>query len=103
MSTEELQVQALIEDISANIERQEEVLRQLRHSKCAAHRRLNAIRDPVARLPLEISSSILVNCLENDRFPKPGARHAPMLLLNVCGAWTNIALSTPKLWTRIHL
>ncbi|KAJ7453694.1 hypothetical protein B0H11DRAFT_272149 [Mycena galericulata] len=101
MSAEELQVQALIEDISANIERQEEVLRQLRHSKCAAQRQLNAIRDPVARLPLEISSSIFVNCLE--RFPEPGARHAPMLFLNVCSAWTSIALSTPKLWTRIYL
>ncbi|KAJ7453689.1 hypothetical protein B0H11DRAFT_1740913, partial [Mycena galericulata] len=101
MSAEELQVQALIEEISANIERQEEVLRQLRYNKCAAQSRLNAIRDPVARLPLEISSSIFVNCL--DRFPKPGARRAPMLFLNVCGAWTSIALSTPELWTRIRL
>ncbi|KAJ7453690.1 hypothetical protein B0H11DRAFT_272109 [Mycena galericulata] len=101
MSAEELQVQALIEEISANIERQEEVLRQLRYNKCAAQSRLNAIRDPVARLPLEISSSIFVNCL--DWFPKPGARQAPMLFLNVCGAWTSIALSTPELWTRIRL
>ncbi|KAJ7457919.1 hypothetical protein B0H11DRAFT_2199517 [Mycena galericulata] len=100
MSDEELKIQALIEGISADIERQEEVLRQ-RDSKCAAQRRLNAIRDPVARLPLEISSSIFVTCL--DWFPKPGARHAPMLFLNVCCAWTSIALSTPELWTRIRL
>ncbi|KAJ7449979.1 hypothetical protein B0H11DRAFT_1877557, partial [Mycena galericulata] len=96
MSAEELQIWALIEDISADIERQEEVLRQLRYSKCAAQRRLNAIRDPVARLPLEISSSIFVDSLE--RFPEPGARDAPMLFLNVCCAWTSIALSTPELW-----
>ncbi|KAJ7457904.1 hypothetical protein B0H11DRAFT_2199507 [Mycena galericulata] len=101
MSAEELQVQALIEDISADIERQEGVLRQLRSNKCAAQRRLNSLRDPVARLPLEVSSSIFVNCL--DRFPTSGARHAPMLFLNVCGAWTSIALSTPELWTRIQL
>ncbi|KAJ7453696.1 hypothetical protein B0H11DRAFT_272173 [Mycena galericulata] len=101
MSAEELKIQAIIDDISADIEQQEEVLRQLRYDECAAQRRLNAIRDPVSRIPLEISSSIFVNCLE--RFPEPGARHAPMLFLNVCSAWTSIALSTPELWTRIYL
>ncbi|KAJ7457956.1 hypothetical protein B0H11DRAFT_1818048 [Mycena galericulata] len=99
MSVEELQ--ALIDDISAEIVRQNEVLTQLHHSKCAAQRRLNAIRDPFARLPLEISAYIFVNCMEP--FPEPKANNVPMLLLDICSAWTRITLSTPELWTRIRL
>ncbi|KAJ7449989.1 hypothetical protein B0H11DRAFT_1674062, partial [Mycena galericulata] len=78
------------------IDRQTEVLRQLRHRRSAAQRRLNAIRDPVAQLPLEISSYIFVNCLE--LYPQPRAIYFPMLFLNICSAWTRIALSTPELW-----
>ncbi|KAJ7046798.1 hypothetical protein C8F04DRAFT_1061786 [Mycena alexandri] len=92
-------IQTRIERLSAEIERQKDVLDQLEHSRSAAQRQLNAIRDPVARLPLEISSEIFLQCLSFS--PKPSPRAAPMLLLNVCSAWSNIALSTPTLWAAI--
>ncbi|KAJ7102813.1 hypothetical protein C8R44DRAFT_347035 [Mycena epipterygia] len=60
-----------------------------------------AILDPVARLPLEISSEIFIRCLPP--LPKPGAFQVPMLFLNICNAWTDIALSTPALWASIHV
>ncbi|KAJ7453639.1 hypothetical protein B0H11DRAFT_1740939, partial [Mycena galericulata] len=82
--------------ISADIELQKAVLKNLEHSKILVRRQLNSVRDPVARLPLEISSEIFIQCLRP--FPVPRARHAPMLFLNVCNAWTDIALSTPALW-----
>jgi hypothetical protein len=100
MSVEE--IQARIAQLSVDIETQRELLRQLENSKIFAQRQLNAIRDPVARLPLEISSEIFVRCLPPFR-PTPGARSLPMLLLNICSAWTHIALSTPALWASIDL
>ncbi|KAJ7453645.1 hypothetical protein B0H11DRAFT_1820317 [Mycena galericulata] len=57
--------------------------------------------DPIARLPLEISSEIFVQCIPSR--PEPGANHFPMVLLNICCAWTAIALSTPQLWESIHV
>ncbi|KAJ7457953.1 hypothetical protein B0H11DRAFT_2062038 [Mycena galericulata] len=57
--------------------------------------------DPVARLPFEIASEIFVQCIPSR--PKPGANHIPMVLLNICRAWTAIALSTPQLWNSIHV
>ncbi|KAJ7924445.1 hypothetical protein B0H13DRAFT_1194275 [Mycena leptocephala] len=99
MSVEE--IQARIAQLSVDIEMQKELLRQLENSKSAAQGQLNAIRDPLARLPLEISSEIFLQCLPFH--PTPGARSAPMLLLNVCNAWTHIALSTPALWASIDL
>ncbi|KAJ7450024.1 hypothetical protein B0H11DRAFT_324527 [Mycena galericulata] len=99
MSAEELQ--ALIEKLGVDIDRQKEVLTQLERRKIAAHRQLNGIRDPVARLPLEIASEIFSQCIPSRAMT--GADHVPMLFLNVCNAWANIALSTPGLWARIHL
>ncbi|KAJ7876576.1 hypothetical protein B0H13DRAFT_999254 [Mycena leptocephala] len=102
MSVEELQ--SCIDKFSEDIERQKEVLKQLERSKSAAQRRLNAIRDPVAQMPLEISSEIFRQCLPPFPIrPTPRSHAVPILFLNVCNAWTDLALSTPSLWAAIHL
>ncbi|KAJ7235103.1 hypothetical protein B0H12DRAFT_151796 [Mycena haematopus] len=100
-SVEELRER--IEEINSNIIRQENLLQHLRRDKSFAQRQLNEAVDPVARLPLEISSEIFLQCL--DPFPQrnPGAYRIPMLLLNVCNTWTTIALSTPSLWSTIRI
>ncbi|KAF7361513.1 F-box domain-containing protein [Mycena sanguinolenta] len=79
----------------------QKVSEKLQRDKILVQRQLNAVRDPIARLPLELSSEIFLRSLSP--FPKPGVSHAPMLLLNVCNAWTDIALSTPDLWTAIQI
>ncbi|KAJ7727242.1 hypothetical protein B0H16DRAFT_1894536 [Mycena metata] len=95
------ELEARIAQISSDIALQQEVLKGLERKKSAAQRQLNAIRDPVARLPLEISSEIFLGCLTSPR--KPGAHIAPLLFLNICNTWTDIALSTPALWDAIEL
>ncbi|KAJ7641653.1 hypothetical protein FB45DRAFT_900717 [Roridomyces roridus] len=57
--------------------------------------------DPIAKLPLEISSQIFAHCVPLR--PTPGAQHVPMLFLQMCKAWTVIALSTPQLWSSVHV
>ncbi|KAJ7453628.1 hypothetical protein B0H11DRAFT_2288133 [Mycena galericulata] len=91
-------LQARIAKISTDIELQKAVLKNLEHSKILLQRQLNSVRDPVARLPLEISSEIFIQCLPPLPLP-PGPHQIPMILLNICRAWTDIALSTPALWT----
>ncbi|KAJ7102807.1 hypothetical protein C8R44DRAFT_859037 [Mycena epipterygia] len=95
------QLQARIEQLSVDIDRQKEVLKQLECSKSDIQRELNGILDPVARLPLEISSEIFIQCLPLR--PEPGAFHAPTLFLNICNAWTDIALATSALWASIRV
>ncbi|KAJ7757765.1 hypothetical protein DFH07DRAFT_772756 [Mycena maculata] len=91
MSVEELR--ASIEQISVDIERQREVLKKLETNKSLLQRRLNAVLDPVARLPLEISSEIFFQCLPP--LPERGTRFLPMIFLNICNSWSRIAISTP--------
>ncbi|KAF7328766.1 F-box domain-containing protein [Mycena venus] len=95
------QLHARIEKLSSEIELQKELLKTLEREKLLVQRQLNAVLDPVARLPVEISSEIFLRSLSP--FPKPNPRHSPILLLNICNAWTNIALSTPALWTAIAI
>jgi hypothetical protein len=100
MSVKELQ--ARIDKLAADIDLQKTVLQQLEQSKSAAQRQLNAICDPMTRLPLEISSAIFLLCLPHSH-PKPTPCTAPMLLLRVCHAWAEIAVSTPALWVAIRV
>jgi hypothetical protein len=60
----------------------------------------NPICDPMARVPLEISSDIFMWCLPDS--PRPDSENFPMLSLRVCHLWSDIALATPSLWTTIH-
>ncbi|KAJ7858991.1 hypothetical protein B0H13DRAFT_2672429 [Mycena leptocephala] len=69
-------------------------------SRNNVRRDLNAICDPMARVPLEISSDIFMRCLPNSPRLDPG--NFPMLSLRVCHLWSDIALATPLLWTTIH-
>ncbi|KAJ7490877.1 hypothetical protein FB451DRAFT_1124443, partial [Mycena latifolia] len=102
MVTSVAELEGHIDQLSADIARQKEVLKNLEQRKSAAQRQLNALRDPVACLPVDISSEIFIQCLIPSS-SAPRAQHAPLLLLDVCNAWTNIALSTPALWAVIHL
>ncbi|KAJ7167817.1 hypothetical protein C8R46DRAFT_1094246 [Mycena filopes] len=66
-------------------------------------------RCPALALPPEITSEIFLHCLppvpELGSYPKdaPRSSRAPLLLLRVCRAWRDIAMSTPHLWAHLHL
>ncbi|KAJ6453119.1 hypothetical protein C8R45DRAFT_915853 [Mycena sanguinolenta] len=92
-------LRAQIDELSLAIERQKQVLLDLEKRRSDARCELNATLDPVARLPVEISSDIFAQCLPE--FPRPHCGEAPILLLNICRIWRDIAISTPSLWTSI--
>ncbi|KAJ7649956.1 hypothetical protein FB45DRAFT_819021, partial [Roridomyces roridus] len=104
MSTKGLEAE--IAQVSVEIWRQKDVLRKLESSKSLLQQQLNAIRDPISRLPLEISSEIFRQCLGSGHPPgcvQPNAQLAPLVLLNICHTWTDVALSNPTMWASIHI
>ncbi|KAJ6510733.1 hypothetical protein C8R45DRAFT_1207603 [Mycena sanguinolenta] len=90
-----------IEQISSDINRQEELLKRLQQTRNQLQRQLNQLVDPIARLPFEISSEIFLRTL--DPFTKPASSQTPMLFLNVCSTWNAIAVSTSALWSSIGI
>ncbi|KAJ7621948.1 hypothetical protein DFH06DRAFT_1232301 [Mycena polygramma] len=92
-------LRARIDELSSDIKRHEEILQNLRKSKSDAQCELNAILDPMARLPLEILSEILALCVPN--LPRPSRVEAPLAFLRVSRAWKTVALSSAPLWTAL--
>ncbi|KAJ6477624.1 hypothetical protein C8R45DRAFT_363451, partial [Mycena sanguinolenta] len=98
MSVEKLR--ARIVELDSEIGLQKKILEKLEVDKIYVLHQLNAALDPVARLPLEISSEIFLQSLA----PSPtGEQDVPTALLRICNAWSGIALSTPRLWTTIRI
>ncbi|KAK7002337.1 hypothetical protein R3P38DRAFT_3042425 [Favolaschia claudopus] len=95
-------LEAQLTNVEADIERHETLLHGLRRTKGQIQRQINNYRDPMARLPLEMSSSILRNCLP-PREEAYSTLSAPLQFLNICTLWTEIALGTPELWTNLNV
>ncbi|KAJ6510694.1 hypothetical protein C8R45DRAFT_964890 [Mycena sanguinolenta] len=89
------ELRARIVKLDTEISLQKKLLEKLENDRILAWRQLNELVDPVTRLPLEISSEIFLQSLD--------APHVPIVLLNICHAWTDIALATPALWTAIRI
>ncbi|KAK7022456.1 hypothetical protein R3P38DRAFT_1118827 [Favolaschia claudopus] len=106
MSFAPSELQKEIAALSSEIEAQKAILDDLIGRRSRAQRNLNAVLDPMARLPLELQSKIFVHCLcsyEDEGASRPDPKLAPMLVSNVCQLWRDIALSTPELWTHLRM
>ncbi|KAJ7250292.1 hypothetical protein C8J57DRAFT_681821 [Mycena rebaudengoi] len=73
-------------------------------------KKLRSLDYPVLTLPAEITSEIFIRCLPpipsgpTSRFPKnPSRRDAPLILLEICRAWREIAQTTPGLWASCEI
>ncbi|KAJ7216208.1 hypothetical protein C8J57DRAFT_1026300, partial [Mycena rebaudengoi] len=93
-------------DLISAIDQQRKILHGLERQKSTVQFQLNSLFDPMALLPVEISSQIFMRCLpkacECSEYYEPHSEDAPLLLMKVCGRWSYIALSTPTLWSTIH-
>ncbi|KAJ7119444.1 hypothetical protein C8R44DRAFT_788092 [Mycena epipterygia] len=78
---------------------------RLIEERYVVRRALDSIFYPILTVPPEIMEEIFVFCLPEDRgepvVPDPSV--APLVLLNVCTHWRNVALSTPRLWCSIRV
>lgn len=63
-----------------------------------------ALLSPIKRIPPELLQEVFVRCLpESSRNCVMHAREAPLLLTCICSGWREIAISTPELWSSLHI
>ncbi|KAJ6493816.1 hypothetical protein DFH09DRAFT_1206937, partial [Mycena vulgaris] len=65
-----------------------------------AHRILTS---PIRRLPLDLLEEIFMTCIPTHRNCVMSAEEAPVILGRICSSWRTISLSTPRLWSRLHI
>ncbi|THU90870.1 hypothetical protein K435DRAFT_246391 [Dendrothele bispora CBS 962.96] len=58
---------------------------------------------PIRRLPAEIIAELFTFCLPATHPPTRDLSEPPLLLTLVCKQWREIALSTPCLWSALHI
>ncbi|KDR83093.1 hypothetical protein GALMADRAFT_869696 [Galerina marginata CBS 339.88] len=57
----------------------------------------------VRRIPIDILHQIFYHCLPTHRNPVMAASEAPLLLTRICSSWRATALSSPRIWARLHI
>ncbi|KAK7048980.1 hypothetical protein R3P38DRAFT_3257534 [Favolaschia claudopus] len=92
-----------ISELSSAIDAQQAILHDLLTRRGKARYKLNCYFDPMARLPLEIQSHVLLSVDSDNSSPKPCPKSPPMVFLGVCRLWRDIAVSTPKLWAKLRM
>ena len=81
-------------------------LRSLAEERSVVEKSLNNYRtilSPIRRLPNDILDEIFYRCLGTHRNPITSPREAPILLTHVCQRWRIAVLSSPRLWSAIHV
>jgi len=62
----------------------------------------NTILSPARRLLPDILREVFHHCI-GETYPILSAKEAPMVLTRVCSQWRSVALSSPRIWTRLHI
>ncbi|KAK7439846.1 hypothetical protein VKT23_017418 [Stygiomarasmius scandens] len=92
--------------LNFEIEGLERALDELRHERGTVQNYIDvhkALTSPIRQLSSELLAEIFVHCLPSDRNATRSLSDAPLLLGLVCRRWRDISLSTPRLWSSVHI
>ncbi|KAJ7034258.1 hypothetical protein C8F04DRAFT_1102085 [Mycena alexandri] len=108
-----LKIQALLVEpehelalLDAQIDELETTLSELREKRASlkapidAHR---ALTSPIRRIPHDVLLEIFFSCLPLTNNALIDASEAPLLLGLICRHWRNVAYTTPRIWSSIHI
>ncbi|KAJ7098671.1 hypothetical protein B0H15DRAFT_586530 [Mycena belliarum] len=105
MSTD---IRRRLAELDAEILKHNTILCDLRQQRTDLRRELCAVATyPVLTLPVEITAEIFMQCLpdidDRDIYTSALKTNMPILLMGVCQAWRDVALSTPMLWSTLDI
>ena len=95
-----------LQEIDLEIQRLRELVETMKIKRQSIQKIIddhNIILSPVRRLPLDILHEIFFHCLPTHRNPIMKSSESPVLLTRICSSWRAIALSSPRIWSKIHI
>ncbi|KAJ7248624.1 hypothetical protein B0H12DRAFT_1123490 [Mycena haematopus] len=92
-----------LEDDIAVLQKAIDKLTEERDTVAAFVEAHKALISPLRRLPLDIIEELFMACLPTNRNCVMSATEAPVILGRICSSWRTISLSTPRLWSRLHI
>ncbi|KAJ7502626.1 hypothetical protein B0H11DRAFT_1989391 [Mycena galericulata] len=97
-----LRLKSLNDEI-ADLQRAIDKLEEQRDALGAYIEAHTALISPLRRMPPDIIQEIFMACLPTHRNCVMSAKEAPVLLGRICSSWRTLSLSTPRLWSRLHM
>jgi hypothetical protein len=97
---------AKLTDLEIEINRVEEIyssLTEQRQVLLAEIEGYHNLISPARRLPIDILQEIFLHTLPTTHNALMDSYDCPLLLTQICNGWRRIALSTPQLWSSIHI
>jgi len=95
-----------LQEVEAKIQRFSELLQKLKMKRKRIQKIINdhhIILSPARRLPPDVLHEIFFHCLPTRHNPIVKYSESPLLLTRICSSWRAIALSSPQLWSKIHI
>ncbi|KAJ7434648.1 hypothetical protein B0H11DRAFT_1832644 [Mycena galericulata] len=92
--------------VAEEIVRMQNLLEPLLRKRDALNEFIDAhmsLVSPARRLPPDIVRAIFIASLPFTRNCVMSGRDSPLLLCQICSAWRKLALSTPQLWSSLHI
>ncbi|PPQ68533.1 hypothetical protein CVT25_005455 [Psilocybe cyanescens] len=86
----------LLDEQMKQLMREEETL-------CISIKPYEVVLAPIRRIPSDILHEVFFHCLSTHRNPIMDVTEAPILLTRVCRSWRSIALSSPRIWSKIYI
>jgi len=96
----------LLQEIEIEIQRLYELVDTLKIKRETIQKRIddhNIILSPVRRLPQDVVHEIFFHCVPTHRNPIMTSSEPPVLLTRISRSWRAIALSSPRIWSKIHI
>ncbi|KIM41518.1 hypothetical protein M413DRAFT_42372, partial [Hebeloma cylindrosporum] len=93
-------------EVESEIQRLDELMDTLKMRRQTIQKIINdhnIILSPVRGLPPDVLQEIFFHCLPTHHNPIIKSSEPPLLLTRICSSWRAIALSSPRIWSKIHI
>ncbi|KIM41316.1 hypothetical protein M413DRAFT_146373 [Hebeloma cylindrosporum] len=95
-----------LQEVEAEIQRLGQLMETLETKRQSIQKIINdhnVILSPVRRLPPDVLHEIFFHCLPTNHNPVMTSSESPLLLTRICSSWRGIALSSPRIWSKLYI
>jgi len=95
-----------LQEVEAEIKRIGKLMEMVEMKRQSIQKIINdhhTILSPACRLPPDVLHEIFFHCLPTHHNPAMKISEPPLLLTRICSSWRAIALSSPRIWSKIHI
>jgi hypothetical protein len=95
-----------LQEVEAELQRLGELMETMKTRRQSIQKIIddhNIILSPARRLPPDVLHEIFFHCLPILHNPVMKYSESPLLLTRICSSWRAVALSSPRIWSKVYI